>query len=221
MWVAIFELSTHSITFIGGHSLNIYNDSKYTRWYYSIINAAKSQSRSKLTDYFEAHHIIPNSISENKDVVLLTAREHYICHLLLTKMCILPDHRRKMTDAFWLMVLRFGHKSNRIYEYAKKLQAKNMSVRRRGKSSWNKGKSLSDSHRASLKANHKGNTGRKFSKEHKEKLGQAKSGSKNHNYGKQLSPETRLKMSIAQRKRYENKTAWEKGKKKGALRPFS
>ncbi len=116
-------------------------------------------------------------------------------------MCILPDHRRKMTDAFWFMVLRFGHKSNRVYEYAKKLQADNMSRRRKGKSSWNKGKVLSDSHRASLKANHQGNTGRKFSKEHKEKLSQSKLGSKNHNYGKRLSPQTRLKMSMSHKKR--------------------
>lgn len=63
---------------------------KYSSWYFSIVNRAKSQNRSKSKDnYFEKHHIIPKSLNgrNTKDnLVLLTAKEHYICHLLLVKM---------------------------------------------------------------------------------------------------------------------------------------
>ena len=62
-------------------------ENKYTRWYFSIIENA--QKRTEISGYFEKHHIIPKSLggSNRKDnLVKLTAREHFICHWLLTKM---------------------------------------------------------------------------------------------------------------------------------------
>lgn len=59
---------------------------KYTAWYKSIILAAQF----RVTDgYVERHHIVPKSLggSNRKDnLVKLTAREHFVCHWLLTKM---------------------------------------------------------------------------------------------------------------------------------------
>lgn len=65
---------------------------KYRRWYYCIVERAISQARNKSADcYFEAHHILPKSLfpdykKERWNIVLLTAREHFICHWLLIKM---------------------------------------------------------------------------------------------------------------------------------------
>jgi hypothetical protein len=64
----------------------MYIENKYHKWYYSIINAAKL--RSELPSYYESHHIIPQSLggsNELVNLVNLTAREHFICHYLLTK----------------------------------------------------------------------------------------------------------------------------------------
>jgi len=66
----------------------MYLDNKYTTWYYSIINKAFGRVLPTET-YTEKHHIIPSSLGGTNDknnLVKLTAKEHFICHLLLTKM---------------------------------------------------------------------------------------------------------------------------------------
>jgi hypothetical protein len=62
---------------------------KYEKWYFSIIEKARQDQRDKKVRYFEAHHVIPRSLGGNnkrENIVLLTAREHFVCHRLLTKM---------------------------------------------------------------------------------------------------------------------------------------
>jgi hypothetical protein len=78
--------------------MNIYShenqfvNNKYTRWYYSIILNAQTQNRNKKDgNYYERHHILPECWfpqykKEFWNLVLLTAKEHFICHRLLTKM---------------------------------------------------------------------------------------------------------------------------------------
>lgn len=64
----------------------LFINNKYTKWYYSIIQSASTRL---LSGYKERHHIIPKCLGGNNDqtnLVNLTAREHFICHLLLTKM---------------------------------------------------------------------------------------------------------------------------------------
>jgi hypothetical protein len=64
----------------------MFKDNKYTNTYYKIIERAKDR---KLNGYGENHHIIPKCLggSNNKsNIVRLTAREHFLVHLLLTKM---------------------------------------------------------------------------------------------------------------------------------------
>jgi hypothetical protein len=63
------------------------NNGKYLRWYFKICHSRKQMNRFKGDgNYYEAHHIVPRWMG-GKDVkgniVLLTAREHYICHYLL------------------------------------------------------------------------------------------------------------------------------------------
>lgn len=78
--------------------------------------------------YGETHHIIPTSLGgtdEQKNLVKLSAREHYICHLLLTRFYPVGRvERYKMVTAFLMMLnCRSGHQkrfiSNRLYEKLK------------------------------------------------------------------------------------------------------
>ncbi len=64
----------------------MYLHNKYTSWYNSIVTAAQARTT---TTYTEKHHIVPKSLGGNNrkdNLVRLTAREHFICHWLLTKM---------------------------------------------------------------------------------------------------------------------------------------
>ena len=66
----------------------MYLQNKYTSWYNNIIQRA--QSRVLSADiYTEKHHVIPKSLggsNAKSNIVCITPREHFICHLLLTKM---------------------------------------------------------------------------------------------------------------------------------------
>jgi hypothetical protein len=61
-------------------------ENKYYHWYYNIVNR---RLEHPATGYTERHHIIPKSLgglNHRSNIVRLTAREHFICHRLLTKM---------------------------------------------------------------------------------------------------------------------------------------
>ena len=73
----------------------MYLQNKYSKYYYSIINRAKSRTLDPEV-YAEKHHIIPKSLGgpNNKDnLVKLTAKEHRLAHILLPRMTINPLHR--------------------------------------------------------------------------------------------------------------------------------
>ncbi len=80
----------------------LFIDNKYTRWYYSIITNAQTRSLP-LDVYTEKHHVIPKSLGGNNlksNLVALTAKEHFICHLLLPKM-LTGDNKSKMVYALY------------------------------------------------------------------------------------------------------------------------
>ena len=80
-------------------------NNKYLRWYTAII--ANCKRRISIGGYVETHHIIPRSLGgdNSKDnLVKLTPKEHFICHLLLTKFT-LGNHKIKMVFAFRAMSL--------------------------------------------------------------------------------------------------------------------
>lgn len=66
----------------------------YTSIYQKIIKSAQERASSKkeanlILGYSEAHHIIPRCMggtNELKNIAHLSAREHFICHILLVKM---------------------------------------------------------------------------------------------------------------------------------------
>lgn len=81
----------------------LFIDNKYTRTYYRIVGRAKTRV---LDSYTEKHHIIPRSLGGTnlkENLVRLTAREHFICHLLLTKMTD-GTNKRKMTYAVFCLM---------------------------------------------------------------------------------------------------------------------
>ena len=82
---------------------NLFYDNKYTRCYFRLIARANDRRREE-GRYYEEHHIIPLSIQkDSKLVVAMTAKEHYVCHLLLLKMVIDSKHRRSMAYALFCM----------------------------------------------------------------------------------------------------------------------
>lgn len=98
----------------------------YENIYQTIINRAKH--RTKKTG-LERHHIIPQSCGGTNDksnLVFLTTREHYICHMLLVKIYKHnPAYKKKMIYALWWMSktrnnLNGFKVTNRIYEQSRK-----------------------------------------------------------------------------------------------------
>lgn len=82
---------------------------KYYKAYKAIIKKAKCEDRVKGNGrYFESHHILPKSVYpqyrlNKRNLVLLTAKEHFVCHHVLTK-CVEDKHKPGMTLALWRMV---------------------------------------------------------------------------------------------------------------------
>ena len=83
----------------------------YERIYNELISNAKLQNRAKSpSSYYEAHHIVPVCLGgkgkhsewkTHSNIVLLTAREHYIAHKLL---CFIYPDNLKLAAAFYAML---------------------------------------------------------------------------------------------------------------------
>lgn len=148
----------------------MFNNSKYTKWYFQIISKAKLENRSKgNTIYYENHHIIPKckpffGHNQKENMVLLTGREHFLCHWLLTKMCD-GIYKQKMQNAMIKMISKTGKRTvtSWQFEIAKKEHSKSVSSRYVTKET-------RDKISKSLKGK---NVGRVLTEEHKSKLKEA------------------------------------------------
>lgn len=166
--------------------------------------------------YVEKHHIIPKSEggdNSSDNLVNLTAREHFIAHLLLAR--IYKDEK------MWLALNRLVHGNNkkytkvgsRTYESMKKKVSSIMSSKRKGKSPWMKGRKHSEETKRKIS-----NAKRNPSKETIEKLRMSHLGKKSPMKGRHfpkefsekmslikrnISDETRRKMSLAQKRRFQ------------------
>lgn len=94
----------------------LFINSKYTSWYFALMNSRKIRILDE-NEYYENHHVIPtklggNDVNENK--VYLTYREHVVAHYLLTKMCRSGQNRCKMLTAFHAMVYMRNQDNQRI-----------------------------------------------------------------------------------------------------------
>ena len=100
---------------------------KYTTWYYRIINNAIS--RADICGYVEKHHIMPRSLggdNNSTNIARLTAREHFICHMLLPRMTE-GMWKYKMAYAAKAMTMNYTSRyvNSRLYEYAKRIISAN------------------------------------------------------------------------------------------------
>ena len=98
---------------------------KYSACYFNIVNRAKSRLLEENT-YIENHHIIPKSLGGNNskdNLVKLTAREHFICHILLTKMTTGQEKYKMIHAAIGMKRSRKYQKryiNSRLYEQVRK-----------------------------------------------------------------------------------------------------
>ena len=168
---------------------------KYENWYNSIIS--KARYRVLTNTYTETHHIIPRSLGgldNDENLVRLTAREHFICHWLLTKTTI-GEARNKMINALVMMQGESTHQeryktkiTSRVFANLREEYARYISER-------NKGRIQSPAENAKQKAAMTGRKRAPFSQEWKNKLSQASKGENNSRYGALVSEETRKKIS--------------------------
>ena len=103
----------------------------YQAIYTAIVNRALVEQRTKRCGvYYETHHILPKclgGLNDPSNLVNLTSREHYVCHLLL---CAMYPHNRKLGYALWSMSNQKNCKqvrytpSSRQYAYARHLRHK-------------------------------------------------------------------------------------------------
>ena len=119
---------------------HMFKQNKYTKWYNSIVQKALVRIQDDV--YYERHHIIPECLG-GTETVLLTAREHFICHLLLSKM---TDDRRMKYAAKAMMMhskRRNLKVSSHTYAYIKRIHAESVSNRL-------KGQTKSDEHKRNM-----------------------------------------------------------------------
>lgn len=145
----------------------MFQQNKYSKWYFDIVNRAGSRVTN---GYVERHHIVPKSLGGSNDqtnLVKLTAKEHFICHLLLVKMTTGKD-QQKMWHAAWNMLNRKRlyqdryKVTSRIYEFIRKNNAKALSQANTGKPSKLKGRVITPEWREKLR---QANLGKKRSAE--------------------------------------------------------
>lgn len=137
-------------------SRNVFLVNKYTNWYNAIINRALTRERPN--GYVEKHHILPKSLGGSNDIsnlVILTAKEHYIVHHLLTKMVSNTSLQGKLWSAFFLM--HIGHENRlvfpRTYALAKEQMAKHKAITNQGEQNPFYGKTHTDTTKQKMSNN--------------------------------------------------------------------
>lgn len=174
---------------------------KYKLWYDNIINRAKNRV---LDGYSEQHHIIPRSLggADTADnLVALTAREHFICHLLLIKFTSGQD-RNKMLHAAILMksANKFQDRyfNSRLYETVRREYSAKRSNEQSGAGNSFYGKTHSAETRAKMSASKRElysngkhpHIGTKRSEQAKKNISESKKGKPTSKKGTKQGPKT-------------------------------
>lgn len=173
----------------------VFIDNKYTKLYYNIISTARSSDISHLV-YTETHHILPKCLTGTdsaENLVKLTARQHFVCHWLLTKM-VNGENKNKMIFALNKML------SSSKNQHRYKITGRKYELL---KIQFNKANLFNDPN-WQLEQRKRNHIGKKRSEETKQKLKDAWAKSREHrtginhpNYGKTASASTKQKQSLA------------------------
>lgn len=169
----------------------------YRHIYTIIINKAINETNNGIRykgngQYYELHHILPKSLfslwkNRKSNKVLLTAREHFFCHQLLTKIYPSSSMTYALIKFYNLPNSNYKYTNSKEYERLKIALSEYMSQKNKGRIPWNKGKCLSEETKEKLS---KARKGKKLSKETKLKIS-------NGNKGKKLSEETKQKLKLS------------------------
>lgn len=119
-------------------------ENKYGIWYSNII---EYRINNPVDGYTERHHIIPRSLGGSNDdvnLVDLTPKEHFICHLLLAKYYNYESYEwYKMNHAFMMMKCNSQNQdryfNSRLYQTLRENFSKVMSKSQSGKKNSNYG----------------------------------------------------------------------------------
>ena len=137
----------------------IYNTTKYGVLYIKIVQKAIHENRTKLKKdnllyvYYEAHHILPRSLYPNYAIfknnkwnkILLTAKEHFICHILLMKHYRKKNNRNgyiKMSKAIKILSKNYSKNSKKYEQYKLNLSHSEETKLKIGRAS--KGRTMSE-----------------------------------------------------------------------------
>jgi hypothetical protein len=156
-------------------------NNKYKTWHDNIIKKAKNRT---LQGYKEIHHILPRSLGgkdRKSNLVALTAKEHFIIHILLCK----------FTTGVAKMKMLYAHKAMSYYIK----EGRNYKISSRIAEKLRKELKFSPEHIENLKKSH---TGKKFSEETKKKMSLIHKGNK-YNLGRKRSKETLDKLKLARK----------------------
>ena len=157
-------------------------NNKYKVWHDNIITKAKNRT---LEGYKEIHHILPRSLGgkdKKSNLVALTAKEHFIIHILLCK----------FTTGLARRSMLYAHKAMSYYIK----EGRNYKINSRIAEKLRKELKFSPEHIENLRKSH---TGKKFSEETKKKMSLIHKGNK-YNLGRKSSKMTRAKLRMIQRK---------------------
>jgi hypothetical protein len=124
--------------------MSIFLENKYSNIYHSIIKTAKSQNRVKqVGDGYQTHHIIPRCMGGTDDsdnLVVLTYKEHRVCHRLLIEMTK-GEYRHKMMYAYLLFNKSYDtSKAPSPQIYCTEESYRKMAETRKRKGSYKRGK---------------------------------------------------------------------------------
>lgn len=184
---------------------------KYTTWYDNIINKAKA---NPFVGYTETHHIVPRSLGGANDpanLVDLSARQHFVCHWLLTKMHSGQD-RGKMINALVMMQGESTHQHRYNTKITSRAFAKLREEYAAYISKMNTGTKLTPEQCEKVSASKRGKRRPEFATEWKSKLSIRQMGEKNSRYGVLVSDDTKRKIGDKLRGR---KQSDEEKKKRG------
>lgn len=164
----------------------------YKLIYEKLISKARIKNIN--SEYYEKHHIIPKSLgggNEITNIVKLTPREHFIAHLLLSKI-----YGGKMTYTLFLMSTRNGY-TNRTYENARLIFLKKLSCKDRAKSISKalKNRKKTEEHKKNWKLSRTNGAGWICTEKTKNKISTLMKGNLNPMFNKTHTESARLRIS--------------------------
>lgn len=184
----------------------------YRKIYTQLIDSRK-QRVTNPDVYYEKHHIVPRCLggtNHKSNIVKLTAREHYIAHLLLYKSA--HDENTKIRMAYALNAFKYlscdkRQINSRQYDVIKREFSKMMSIKMSGENNPFYGKTHSQDFKEKMRIKSSGPLADRIGKEKAaaaaEKQSMALKGKPAHNKGKKMNiSEQGMRNIIIRNKKY-------------------